>query len=211
MAEQRNNIARYYPRAAKLALVRWRDVDGLPPIRVKERARAAWPALPVIHGTTWQHWRASAEYAELLRLVTGEQAERERLSELFQAAGGPEALADVADAAAYALAAKAMRIADGAEDAREVRSLMQTVRDARRQSADQVQEACTARIEALQEQHAAEIATLQATIAGRDEAIAQLTAALQAAGIDPDTEPAQKGGGLSAAALHQIEEQARLL
>lgn len=174
MAEQRNNIARYYPRAAKLALVRWRELEGLPPIRCKERARAQWPDLPAIHGTTWMHWRQSAEYAALLGLVTGEQGERDRLAELFHAAGGTDALADVADAAAYALAAKAMRIADGAEDAGEIRSLMQTVQAARRQAADQVQATCEARIEEMEERHAAEIAHLKAEIAGRDEAIAAL-------------------------------------
>lgn len=179
MAEQRNNIARWYPRAAKLALVRWRELDGLPPIRVKERARTQWPDLPAIHGTTWMQWRKSTEYAELLALVSGEQTERDRLAELFHAAGGTEALADVADAAAYALAAKAMRIAEGVEDAGEIRSLMQTVQAARRQAADQVQAACDAKIAELEERHAAELGQLRAEIAGRDEAIAALKAEIE--------------------------------
>jgi len=174
MAEQRNNIARYYPRAAKLALVRWREIEGLPPIRCKEKASEQWPELPRIHGTTWQHWRQSAEYAELLRLVTGEQAERDRLAELFHAAGGPAALSDLADAAAYALAAKAMRIADGAEDAGEVRSLMATVQDARRQVAQQVRQECDARVAAAEREHEAEVAELQVRLRELEEEVARL-------------------------------------
>jgi hypothetical protein len=182
MAEQRNNIARYYPRAAKLALVRWREVEGVPPVRCKEKAASQWPELPKIHGTTWMHWRKSAEYSELLRLVTGEQGERDRLAELFHAAGGPAALADVADAAAYALAAKAMRIADGAEDAGEVRSLMATVQDARRQVAQQVRQECEERFEAAEKEHEMETAGLHVRIRELEGEVA----ALKAGGKDVD-------------------------
>lgn len=210
MAEQRNNIYREYPRAAKLQLVRWREVDGLPQGRIIERAAAQWPDLPKIHSSTWRAWADSDDYADLLALVTGEQREREKLSELFAAAGGADALGDVARAAAYTLAAKAMAVTADASSAREIRQLMATTLDASRIAADEIREEYETRIEAIETEKDADYATLKADneamfdeLEAAAAEVDRLTALCERAGIDTS---GTRKGHLSEAARERIRQ-----
>jgi hypothetical protein len=184
MLPPRNNIQRHYPRSARIELVRWREVEGLAPNRLLARAAERWPDLPRIHASTWQAWRESPEYQTIRDRVLSEQAERERLGELFRAAGGADALGEISDAAAYALAAKVMRLAEDSEDAREIGALMRTVREAKTLATRDIQERCEARIRALSEGHAAETADLRATIADLE---AKLAASVERPGLRPET------------------------
>lgn len=198
----RNHISTSYPRAAKIDLIRWREVDGVPQGRAIARCAERYPDLPAIHGTTWLAWTATAEYRDLRALVTGEQAERERMSDLYQAAGGDDALADVATAASYALASRAMALAPGLDDVAEIRRLMAAVADARKIAAEQTREHCEAQIAAIETDHAQEIAALHAQLADRDATLAALREQLSGAA---------DGRGLTPESIDEIERRLRLL
>lgn len=202
MPQARNNIQRHYPRSARIELVRWWEIEGLAPSRLLARAAERWPDLPRIHASTWQAWRESPEYAVIRDRVLAEQTERERLSELFRAAGGADALGEISDAAAYALAAKVMRLAEDSEDAREIGALMRTVREAKTLATRDIQERCEARIRALAEAHATETAELRAAIAQREAEIADLQARLANSADRP---------GLRPETIDEIERRLHLL
>lgn len=182
MPNPRNNIQCHYSRAARIELVRWREVEGLSPRSLSLRAVERWPDLPRIHATTWGAWQATPEYQVLRDLIRGEQAERERLSDLFRAAGGAEALEDISDAAAYALAAKAMHLADGTDDAREIGSLMRTVREAKSLASQEIRERYEAKLRALEAEHAAAIAQRDAEIARLHDQLGR-----DSSGLRPET------------------------
>jgi hypothetical protein len=206
----RNNISQHYPRAARIQLVRWREIDGITQTKIEDLAAKRWPGLPRIHTSTWRAWSKTAKYLGLRSLVCEEQDEREQMSDLFQAAGGDEALSDVTTAASYSLAARAMKLAKSSDDAAEIRKLMGTIKDARIVAAEETREHYEERIQAIEAEHLSEVASLQSTIAFRDEQITRLNEVLAAHKIDPDATKSTDGG-LSDAALAQMEEKAKLL
>lgn len=184
MPDPRNNIQCHYPRATRIELVRWREVEGLSLRSLANRTAERWPDLPRIHATTWKAWQESPEYQVLRGLVLGEQAERERLSDLFRAAGGTDALEDISDAAAYALAAKAMQMASDTDDAREIGSLMRTVREAKSLATQEIRERYEAKLRALGTEYAAAIAQRDAEI---QRLRTQLAANPAPSGLRPET------------------------
>ncbi|MBT3289578.1 MAG: hypothetical protein HN380_19695 [Victivallales bacterium] len=171
----RNNISQHYPRAAKLQLVRWREIDGIPQTKILDRAHQRWPELPRIHNSTWRSWAPTAEYLGIRSMVCEEQAEREQMSDLFQAAGGEEALSDVTTAASYSLAARAMKLAKGADDAAEIRKLMAAIKDARAVAAEETREQYEERIQAIEQEHTAAMAEKEAQIAQLRDALEEKT------------------------------------
>lgn len=207
---QRNNIATRFPRQAKLQLVRWREIDGLMPGEIKTRAADRWPELPAVHSSSWRSWSRGTEYADLRAMVCDEERKRTELTKLFEAAGGPNALSDVADSAAYALAAKAMEAAGDDVSVKEIRTLMATVRDAKSVAADKIREEYDERIRAIEDERAAAAAQLQADNAAMFEELQaaeaevdRLTELCLRAGID--TSGVRKGE-LSEAARERIKQ-----
>lgn len=180
----RNNISQRYPRSARMQLVRWREIEGLPPAACRRQAAQLWPDLPAIHDRTWASWTTSEDYRSIRALVTGEQAERERMSDLLWAAGGDSALSDVATAASYALASRAMALAPDLDDVAEIRRLMSAALDARRIAAEQTKAEYESRIRALETEHAAETAELRATIADLQ---ARFAKSAEQPGLRPET------------------------
>ena len=171
----RNNISQHYPRAVKLQLVRWREIDGIPQTKILDRAHQRWPELPRIHNSTWRSWAPTAEYIGIRSMVCEEQAEREQMSDLFQAAGGEEAIGDIANAATYALAVRAVKLAESADDASEVRKLMATAKEARDVAAEETREQYEERIQAIEQEHTAAMAEKEAQIAQLRDALEEKT------------------------------------
>lgn len=165
MAEPRNNIYRHWPRPVKVQLVRWREISGYPTGKVIKLAHAEHPDLPRIHPTTWNRWRRSDEYRELLSKVMGEEKSKEIRTDLFLAAGGVEALADQAKAAAYALAIKAADAAEDTADPREIRSLMATALDGIRIAESKIREECEAQAADKDAERMAQIEEIRAELA----------------------------------------------
>ncbi|MBT7162254.1 MAG: hypothetical protein HN904_05710 [Victivallales bacterium] len=196
MPTPRSNIQRHYSRAARILFVRWREIEALPIRVISARAAERWPELPAVHPTTWRAWQGSDEYGELSALVLGEQAERERLSDLFRAAGGSAALGDVSDAAAYALAAKAVRLVEDIDDPRQLGPLMRTVREAKTLATQELRDDCEKRLRTLAGEHAA-------ALAQRDAEIADLRAQL--------ADPPGSRSGLRPETIQELERRMKLL
>jgi len=170
---QRNNIATRYPRAAKARLVRWREVDGLMPGQLAERAAAEWPELPPIHSSTWRSWSRGREYAELREAVCGEAERLAPLQSLWGAVadGGVET---ALSGTLYLLLRQAYEAADGELDVGELTRLVQAVATAQRAEIARLQAERGAAIETLEQEHAAEVAELHAQIAGLQADIERL-------------------------------------
>lgn len=178
---QRNNIAMHYPAEVKAELVRLREVDGMAPGQVREEAARRHPELPKIHGSTWASWAKSREYRELRDRILewDRKMAPRRWAALVQNDGkGPQTVADLAEMAvleqlhALAVSGAALESGDIVKVARAI-TTMQRTQIARRQ------EEVDGRIRAIEEEHAAEVAELLATIAERDKTIEQLRQQLE--------------------------------
>jgi len=215
MAMQRNNIARL-PWEIRAIVCRLRfDGAGNAAIAaaVQDACRAAALPVPKIHGTSILAYCGGPEYSQYCEHRKGwdERMRPKRwAASMLHSGAGPQ---DVADLAELEILEQLHDLAAGGllATGRDVATVARAITSLQRTQLARRQEAADARLADLAERHAAEIAQLQHEIAGRDAAIATLREALSRAGIDPDAESADKAGGLSAAALRQIEEQAKLL
>jgi hypothetical protein len=183
-----SNILRHYSRAARFEIVRWREVEGLATEDAIARAGERWPELPAVEPEGWRAWQASSEYLSFADQVRREQAERERLSDTYCAAGGLEALAEITDSAAYVLAAKAIRLAEETDDPRQLGPLMRTIREAKGVVDENLRERHERQLRDQAAEYHAAIADLQEQIAERDAEIARLSGKRNdSPGLRPET------------------------
>lgn len=214
MAQQRNNLAKLPYEIREVAYRMRFDGAGNKAIAeaVQHACRAAALPVPKIHGTTILAACRGTEYRQYCdhrRKWDERMAPRKLAASLLNNGKGPQTVADLAlmDSAEGLIDA----LQNGEMGPSETVRVVRAVTDLQRTLLARREADTDARLRELAERHAAELAQLRAEIAGRDEALARLTAALKAAGVDPDAEPAAKAGGLSPGALRQIEEQAKLL
>ncbi len=206
----RNNIAMHYPRRAKRQLVYWREVDGVIPARIQERAAKAWPDLPAIHNNTWAAWCDSPEYRELREALTAEaEANRDLDGEWARLQSGEGD--DYHAATKFLLLKRAHEAAAAGElDAKSLKNLSGIlVDDARVELARQKAEA-DRRLADAERRHEAEAAELAAdnealqrdveTLTGEVDRLAELC---QRAGIDTS---GRRQGELSEAAKARIRQ-----
>ena len=116
--------------------------------------------------------------------------------DLFRAAGGSAALADVSDAAAYALAAKAVRLVEQIDDPRQLGPLMRTVREAKSLAMQELRDDCEERLRTQLAEHAA-------VLAQRDAEVAELRAKLAG--------PPGSRSGLRPETIQELERRMKLL
>jgi len=184
----RNNIARRFPRSAKIQLVRWAEVgvDGvvLTPSEISTRAADTWPDLPAIHSRTWKAWAGSAEYSRIRDLVCEEDRRNTFLLDEYQAAGADEGMDSMLNAASYALACKAASGAADADDYKELRALMQTIRDAQRMRSEALEAERNDAIAVLEREHDAQCAEYEVRIRSLEADHRRYREAIERAGIN---------------------------
>jgi len=178
---QRNNIAMHYPATVKAEMVRLREVDGITPGELRERMAERYPDLPKIHTRTWACWSRSPEYRQLKERILewDKRMAPRRWAALVQNAGqGPQTVADLAEMAVleqlYALAesGSALESGDIVKVARAITTMQRTQIARRTEETD-------GRIAAIEQEHAAEVAELQAEIQRMRQQLERTVAALE--------------------------------
>jgi hypothetical protein len=214
MAMQRNNIARL-PWEIREQVCRLR-FDGRGNAEIAAAVQAACRASairpPKVHGTSILAYSRSDEYrtyCDRRRKWDERMAPRRWAAALVNEGAGPQTVADLALQTAGEELAE--RLEAGGMEPGEMVQVARAVTDLQRTLLARTKSAADSRLREMEERHAAESGQLRNEIAGRDAAIAKLKAALIGAGVDPDAAPAEPDGGLSAGALREIEERAKLL
>jgi hypothetical protein len=178
---QRNNIAMHYPAEVKAEAVRLREVDGLPPGKVRETLAARHPELPRVHATTWASWTRSREYRELRDRILDwdRKIAPRRWAALVQNDGhGPQTVADLAEMAVLeqlhglAESGAALESGDIVKVARAITTMQRTQLARRSEELD-------TRLRAMEDKHAAELADKDAMIAKAAATIAALEAEIE--------------------------------
>ena len=183
MAMQRNSIARKLPWEIRELVCRLRfDGQGNMAIAAAVQAACAAAAIPAprIHGTSILAYCNSREYADYVKARQGfdaRMAPRKLAASMVNGGHGPQTMADLAlQAAAEGLV---VTLEQGGLEPSEQVKVARAVMDVQRTLLARQAAVVDGRIAELEEKHAAECAQLQAAIAGRDEAIADLKAEIE--------------------------------
>jgi hypothetical protein len=212
MAQQRNNIARLPPplrdKVSELVYAGDLTQEEIEAAIRREAVALGYEgyAQVQLHGTSFLAWRESKDYQEYVSWARGWD---DKVRTKRWAAGklndgrGPQSVADLA---AMGILEQLQGLADGEllETGKDVARVATAIATMQRTQLAQARAERDSRIAAIEQEHLAEMQE-------RDAEIARLKAALIGAGVDPDAEPEAKAGGLSPAALKQIEKQAKLL
>ena len=214
MPKQRNNVAKL-PAEARFRVSQLLD-DGATYDAIRadaEVAAACGLRKLALHNNSIAAYAESPEHqANLGDLRTWkERVGRRRWA--ARAIAGADGAASLADVAQLQILEQLSQLAEGgleltgADLCKVSNSIatMQKVEIARRDEARRDE------IARLKAELQVQISDLQVKLDNRNAEIARLRGILAAAGIDPDADAARKGDGLSAAALRQIEEKAKLL
>lgn len=207
MARQVNNIARM-PWDIRRIVCRM-SFEGATNADIAKAVKAECERLGVeyrkVHGSSLLAYREGTEYREYCdakRAYEAKMRPRRWAAEMLNEGRGPESLADVAE---MEILEQLHDLASGGllETGKDVATVARAITSLQRTQLARRQEDADEQIEALQHEHTAQCAEYEAEIR-------RLRSALAEAGVEPDAERDQDGG-LSDAALRQIEERAKLL
>lgn len=219
MAQQRNNIARLPPPLRDLC-TRLLYEGTLTQAELEAEVRREAAALGLaryrtvkLHGTSFLAWRRSRDYRDYVEWARGWEdkgrAKRWAAGALNEGRG-PQSVADLA---AMGILEQLHGLAEGGllETGKDVARVATAIATMQRTQLAQARAERDERIAAIEREHEMEVAELQVRIRELEAEVERLKGLLAGAGIDPDAEPEAKAGGLSAAALREIEERAKLL
>ena len=192
MAQARNTIEYRYPEALQYEIAEWL-VDRVPRKEIVERLKARGVA-PLPHPNSFTHFVRGPQYGSFRERILGwrqEVADRKQLAQMIR---GDGTLEDMWELLTYKAAQELQeRIASGSATVNDLAKMLQSVCTAKKTSMQELEQQRRQQIEAIEAEHDAEVAELEARIAK----------------LEGTREG--KPGGLSDEALQEIEEKAKLL
>lgn len=163
MAKARNNIERL-PAKLRIQIARWM-LNSIGYDEIRRRVADAEPTAAVVHNSSFRAFAKSAEYRELRERMLFEDEQNQKLQQYWHLVNSEDGLDSAVKGTLFLLLRKAHDAAGATLDTKEVASLIRSLTSLQKAETYQDLADSRRRIEAIEAEHAAEVATLQAEIA----------------------------------------------